>query len=204
MIEELMTFGAAIAMPLCAATSEVKIPDIPVTEIFSNTDRGFDFNGVYLKNIGNKYTLKMPAELNIQKIIEDKTDRLLSIFISQLNDLNIDFDEDCGYFNFLSEIRNNELEYSLFLFKALQSQNCKVYNAISIFLSQKKFDFISSDEENFILQILRYGTLDNQSFALQAILNWDNISNLDAINDIKIANRYLQEDLEDFIAQKEG
>lgn len=204
MIEELMTFGAAIAMPLCAATSEVKTPDIPMTEIYSITDRGFDFNGVYLKDIGNKYTLKMPTELNFQKLIEDKTDRLLSIFISQLSDINVDFDEDCGYFNFLSEMRNNECEYSLFLYKALQSQNSKVYNAIAIFLSQKKFDFVSAGEENFILQILRYGNLDNQSFALQTILNWDNISNIDEIKDIKIANRYLQEDLEEFITQKDG
>ena len=204
MIEEIATLGLAVAMPLAGTTVDFRKVEPPPTAIYNYSGRGFDFNGIFLENIENKYTLMCPSENNTLLDQNDNDEKLLMIFAGKLAELTVDFDEDYSYFKFLSDLRDDEHKYVSFLYSALYSDDLKICNAISIFLSQKSFDYINADEENFILQILKNGDLGKQGYALQTILNWDNISNLNELKSVKIANRYLQEDLEDFISQKES
>ena len=61
---------------------------------------------------------------------------------------------------------------------------------------------ISSVEENFILDMLKSNNVQMQEFALNSILLWDNISDIEELKNVYIANRYLQDDLDSFIQQK--
>lgn len=204
MIEEIATLSLAVVMPLTGTTVDIKKVEPTPTAIYNDSGKGYEFEGIFLEDKENIYTLMCPFENNSLTTQSDDDKKLLMVFASKLADLTIDFDEDYSYFKFLSELRDDEQKYINFLYGALYNGDLKICNAISIYLSQRSFEFINADEENFVLQLLKNGDLGKQYFSLQTILNWDNISNLNELKSVKIANRYLQEDLEDFISQKES
>lgn len=68
-------------------------------------------------------------------------------------------------------------------------------------LAQKDFADIKPFEENYVLSALESGDLVLQDEALNALLLWENTSQLERVKRVKIANRFLQGDLEEFIKE---
>lgn len=204
MFEEIATISMAVALPFSGASGEVKKQVSYPMAIYSFHNESNLFNNqIYLSNDGNKYSLMNSlTQSNAKQYIND-SEKLLSIFKNLIDDKIIDFDEDFEYFGFLSNIRSSGEKYEAFLRTAFLSRDAKTCSAISLFLSQKDYNFILSEEENFVLNVLQFADLQAQSFALNTVLNWNNISDINCIKNVKISNRYLQEDLEEFIAQRE-
>lgn len=172
------------------------------TAIFSFlVDKLVDLNRVYSASIGNKLILMVNSSTHSNKFGGNKAEKTLAVFKNKVQDLIIDFDEKFDYFEFLSDIRDTEV-YSDFLALAKKNLDLNVGNAISIFLSQKDYQNISADEENYIFSMLNSNESQLQEFALAAILNWDNFSNVNLLKTLEMQNKYLQEDLEDFINSK--
>ena len=132
-----------------------------------------------------------------KRIIENQYRALVTI----LSEIDIDYDEELHYFDYLDQLRLNN-DYKDFIQYVKCEWNAKICKAICVYLSQKKYEFVKSYEENFVLSILQRGTTNMQAIALETILTWGHISNFDQLNNVQIANRYLQKDLNNFICCK--
>lgn len=112
----------------------------------------------------------------------------------------IELGESYKYFDFLVNL-SRENNYSIFLRSVLLKNDVNIYNAILLFLSQKDYLYITDEEEKFVLTLLSGDDAYVQEFALNAILMWEKVSNKDSLKNIKLANRYLQEDLDAFLKE---
>lgn len=202
MFSELVIAGMVAVTPISVENNLKKYEAQPIGLYADSIFKKTYIEELYSPLVSNSYNL-VGSELSITSDISNKNiNKYFIIFRNMVNELTIDFDEKHDYFSFLSNLRDNEEEYRAFLYESLNSGDLNVCNAISIFLSQKKYHFITADEENFIVSILRFGNLQMQEFALNAILNWDKVSDITGLKTIRLGNKYLQEDLEDFIQSK--
>ena len=111
-----------------------------------------------------------------------------------------DIDDEHGYFNYINEIRRSD-NYSELLKYSLGIGEKYAISALLMFLSQKDKKFITAEEEDFVISILEGNDLVLQEDALNTILAWDSISQIDRLRNIKIKNYYLQLDLEMFLEE---
>lgn len=70
-------------------------------------------------------------------------------------------------------------------------------------LSQMDFEKVLPHEEEFVLKMLESDNLELQEEALNAIELWENTTQFERVKKVRIKNRYLQEDLDDFIKEME-
>ncbi len=203
MFGELALSGLMAFSPISNTAVQINIDDFKHMALYASSFLNEQFlnNYVYPLINGNNYKLMDNSE-SYSKKEENPINRMLTVFKSILVNEVIEFEEEHNYFSFLSELKCSDKDYDTFLVLAYLDNNIKVCNAISLFLSQRDYRFISAEEERFVLAVLENGNLSMQTFALEAILNWDNISDLEALKRVKIPNRYLQEDLEEFIQQR--
>lgn len=111
-----------------------------------------------------------------------------------------DIDEEHTFFGFIDGIREGN-NYNDFLQCVLMEGDKYAIRAMLAFLSQIEKDYISAYEENFVLSILEGDDLVLQEEALDAILAWDNVSQLERLRTIRIPNYYLQRALELFLEE---
>lgn len=116
-----------------------------------------------------------------------------------IRDENLEIGEALHFDSYLNDLRIKD-NYPLFLNYILNQNNNKLVQAMALFLSQKEFICIKECEEKFIIDILHLSNLDLQDYALNAITLWGEVSNKDTLKDVIIKNRYLQEELEAFLA----
>lgn len=200
MLGEVLLAGMFSVIPVSHHANATRKYEIQ-TAIFSS--RGYENfipEELYFPEEGNKL-LQMESKTSTQKNFNNNSDKLLTAFKCLISDLRIGFDEEIDYFDFLFNLSEEE-DYNSFLWQANLDGNLKVCSAISIFLSQKDYSAITAQEENFIIAMLKSGNVQIQSIALTAILNWDEVSDINYLKSIKIDNDFLQEDLTEFIEHK--
>lgn len=110
--------------------------------------------------------------------------------------------------NFLKNILDFEKEerideYYSILFLAFAKKDTNAFKSILIYLSSLKYTDINDFEEDFITFGLRYGDLETQEIALNALLSIGCISKekKDILKSVRIKNSYLQNDLLTFIEE---
>lgn len=70
-------------------------------------------------------------------------------------------------------------------------------------LSQMDFDEVLPHEEEFTLRMLESDEVALQEQALNALLLWNKTTQFERVKKVKLQNRYLQKDLDDFIKEVE-
>lgn len=95
----------------------------------------------------------------------------------------------------------NSPDYESYLSKLSEKGDYEKREIALHILSQKDFSEIKPYEENYVLSTLESGDLLLQEEALNAFLLWENTTQLERVKKVKIANSYLQEDLDEFIAE---
>lgn len=124
------------------------------------------------------------------------TDKLLFL----IQDESLEMGEQIKFDSFLNSLRK-EKNYPLFLNYLLNLNNRDLLKAIALFLSQKDFIFINACEEKFIIDLLKIQDAEIQEYALNAVFLWERISDKETLKNIKIRNKYLQEDLDSFLGE---
>ncbi len=169
--------------------------------------RHYDLGNIYdeyFAQIGNTFNY-MGEDSSIQLnefagLGKKKVESWLNNFIIMVNNEDIGFGEWYKYFDFLYLLRK-ENAYSLFLNELNKSKNISIKCAIALALSQKDFAYISADEENLILELLSSSNIQVQEYALNALLMWDEISDINSVKNLQLGNKFLREDLKEFIEE---
>lgn len=97
----------------------------------------------------------------------------------------------------------NSPDYESYLNKLSEKGDYEKREVALHILSQMDFFDIKPYEENYVLSALESGDLFLQEEALNALLLWETTNQLERVKRVKIANRFLQEDLDEFIAEME-
>lgn len=162
---------------------------------------------------GNDFFGKEEYVLNSMDIINNKESDTMSIkqqnrfgeWISYINyligDNDIEINGENYAFGFIETIRKLE-EYPMFIFQLTKSNEENAKKVLLMFLANSNFEFVSACEERFVVDSLASSNVLMQEFALNVILLWDNITNVETIRNITIKNKYLNNDLKEFIQKR--
>lgn len=202
MFENVVSFLIAWPLTLSGATLvEPQINEPAPMAIYRDLDfftDGSSFGEEYLTTLGNN-SLHMRDSTSLQNGLEIR--KIYTILQSIIADIGIDSTEQSKYLEYLTTLRSKDY-YTAFLNFAKSRFDSNICNAVAFFLAQIDYKYIGSQEEDFIFTMLQKGNVSMQEYALDTILAWDNISDLEKLKSVKIANRFLQDDLELFIDQK--
>lgn len=97
----------------------------------------------------------------------------------------------------------NSPDYEGYLSKLSEKGDYEKREVALHILSQMDFSEIKPYEENYVLSALESGDLLLQEEALNALGLWEETTQLERVKKVKIANSYLQEDLDEFIVEME-
>jgi hypothetical protein len=180
---------------------------------FSIYQNSLESDGSLMQGIGNYFDKEeqcffeysnLPFNNKSDTTCEKKSDQTIK-WISIMNTLlineEIDLDSINPCKNFIENIRCLD-NYSDFLVTLSNSEQDNIIKSMVMFLSNLDFKFINGFEEKFIVEILSKDNLVLQEFALNTLLVWNNISNIRLIENIKIKNFYLNNDLQEFVSER--
>lgn len=68
-------------------------------------------------------------------------------------------------------------------------------------LSQLQYDTVFGCEEEYILSLMNSGNLEMQEVALNAVVNWGNSNLVQKLNNLKISNVFLQQELDELLKE---
>lgn len=158
---------------------------------------------VYFPPIVNKnYTMD---NRSISTVIENKDDNKCIMWLNMLNlmiaDEILEMGENYQFFDFLDNIRNQN-EYCLFLQTVRARKVHNLCNAVLLFLAQKDFNALYEGEEIFVVEMMKVQDDCVQEFALNALLLWDNTTQIETLRNIRLSASYLQKELNEFLGDR--
>ncbi len=131
----------------------------------------------------------------------NKVDRIIELFSCKVKECDLDDFSNVSYFELLNQIRKKE-EYSVFLRTLCSEGEYDLLEYIMVYLMQFNFAFITGEEERLVIDCLKQNNqIKLQECALNAILEWDKVSDINSLRDVEIGNSYLQESLNEFIEE---
>ena len=131
----------------------------------------------------------------------NKVDRIIELFSCKVKECDLDDFSNVSYFELLNQIRKKE-EYSAFLRTLCSESEYDLLEYIMVYLMQFNFAFITGEEERLVIDCLKQNSqIKLQECALNAILEWDKVSDVNSLRDVEIGNSYLQESLNEFIEE---
>ena len=131
----------------------------------------------------------------------NKVDRIIELFSCKVKECDLDDFSNVSYFELLNQIRKKE-EYSAFLRTVCSEGEDDLLEYIMVYLMQFNFAFITGEEERLVIDCLKQNNqIKLQECALNAILEWDKVSDVNSLRDVEIGNSYLQESLNEFIEE---
>ena len=131
----------------------------------------------------------------------NKVDRIIELFSCKVKECDLDDFSNVSYFELLNQIRKKE-EYSAFLRTLCSEGEYDLLEYIMVYLMQFNFAFITGEEERLVIDCLKQNNqIKLQECALNAILEWDKVSDVNSLRDVEIGNSYLQESLNEFIEE---
>ena len=131
----------------------------------------------------------------------NKVDRIIELFSCKVKECDLDDFSNVSYFELLNQIRKKE-EYSAFLRTLCSEGEDDLLEYIMGYLMQFNFAFITGEEERLVIDCLKQNNqIKLQECALNAILEWDKVSDVNSLRDVEIGNSYLQESLNEFIEE---
>lgn len=131
----------------------------------------------------------------------NKVDRIIELFSCKVKECDLDDFSNVSYFELLNQIRKKE-EYSAFLRTLCSEGEYDLLEYIMVYLMQFNFAFITGEEERLVIDCLKQNNqIKLQECALNAILEWDKVSDINSLRDVEIGNSYLQESLNEFIEE---
>ena len=183
------------AILLWAASSTIAI--VPTADLFfSQTSEIIEEYKEYSNSEFNKMVNEESDTM--EPVIDNYAVDLETRIMQLIGEKEVGFDEKNYAYEYLEEFRKCD-EYELALKTSYNFQNSDAIKCILMFLASIDFKNISAFEERFVVDVLSMGELNVQEFALNTILVWDNVSNINSLKNIVIKNRYLAQDLSDFI-----
>ena len=130
-------------------------------------------------------------------VIQKYNDNICSKIKEIIGDNEVNFsNENYAYF-YLNELRKTPDYESLLVNNNILFDD--VIKSILLYLSTIDFENLFAFEEKFVINVLLNENQFLQEYALNTILNWDNISDIEILKEVKISNKYLNEDLHEFI-----
>ena len=145
--------------------------------------------------------LKDTSYFIFDNFLDNKCLNVLNKIKLLICDNDINYENENYASNYLCELRNDQI-YELFLV-SIDLSHQEVVKSILLFLSELNFSNLSYYEEKFVINVLKYGNVNLQEFALNTILSWNNVTDVDELKNIKIKNKYLNLDLLNFIKDME-
>lgn len=131
----------------------------------------------------------------------NKVDRIIELFSCKVKECDLDDFSNVSYFELLNQIRKKE-EYSAFLRTLCSESEYDLLEYIMVYLMQFNFAFITGEEERLVIDCLKQNNqIKLQECALNAILEWDKVSDVNSLRGVEIGNSYLQESLNEFIKE---
>lgn len=131
----------------------------------------------------------------------NKVDRIIELLSCKVKECDLDDFSNVSYFELLNQIRKKE-EYSVFLRTLCSEGEYDLLEYIMVYLMQFNFAFITGEEERLVIDCLKQNNqIKLQECALNAILEWDKVSDINSLRDVEIGNSYLQESLNEFIEE---
>lgn len=131
----------------------------------------------------------------------NKVDRIIELFSCKVKECDLDDFSNVSYFELLNQIRKKE-EYSAFLRTLCSESEYDLLEYIMVYLMQFNFAFITGEEERLVIDCLKQNNqIKLQECALNAILEWDKVSDVNSLRGVEIGNSYLQESLNEFIEE---
>lgn len=131
----------------------------------------------------------------------NKVDRIIELFSCKVKECDLDDFSNVSYFELLNQIRKKE-EYSAFLRTLCSEGEYDLLEYIMVYLMQFNFAFITGEEERLVIDCLKQNNqIKLQECALNAILEWDKVSDVNSLRGVEIGNSYLQESLNEFIEE---
>ena len=131
----------------------------------------------------------------------NKVDRIIELFSCKVKECDLDDFSTVSYFELLNQIRKKE-EYSAFLRTLCSEGEYDLLEYIMVYLMQFNFAFITGEEERLVIDCLKQNNqIKLQECALNAILEWDKVSDVNSLRGVEIGNSYLQESLNEFIEE---
>lgn len=100
------------------------------------------------------------------------------------------------------KINKEDLYYKLFD-SFTSANNFELIKAVLFYLSNVNFNQISIYEECFVVNCLKSNVIDIQYFALNTLLEWGETTLIKELESVFIDNKYLQNDLNDFLEAQE-
>lgn len=162
---------------------------IQTTDMFSDVNEYF--------SLGNNINDIKESDMTLQ-YMDNQLERIVYKLHEIIGESDIDYDTDIHVYDYLKELRKNS-EYEILL-NQLSRNNRDIVKCILLFLSSINFKNLFAFEEKFVIEVLQSSDILLQEFALNTIMVWDNLSDINQIKNIKIANKYLDDDLQDFLS----
>lgn len=131
----------------------------------------------------------------------NKVDRIIELFSCKVKECDLGDFSNVSYFELLNQIRKKE-EYTAFLRTLCSESEYDLLEYIMVYLMQFNFAFITGEEERLVIDCLKQNNqIKLQECALNAILEWDKVSDVNSLRGVEIGNSYLQESLNEFIEE---
>lgn len=189
-----------IASSATASMGEINkgwtLGDWPVTSLWREYSPGNWNNVVYMYE---NDTLNPVNKIELNPI--NKVDRIIDLFSCKVKECDLDDLSNVSYFELLNQIRKKE-EYSAFLRTLYSESEYDLLEYIMVYLMQFNFSFITGEEEQLVIDCLKQNSqIQLQECALNAILEWDKVSDVNNLKNVKIKNSYLQESLNEFVEE---
>ena len=162
---------------------------VQTVDIFS------DLNEYY--SLENNIITSKESDMTFQ-YMDNILERIIIKLHGIIGDDEIDYEKNLPVYDYLRGLRKS-FEYEILL-SQLSKNNKDIIKCILLFLSGINFKNLFAFEEKFVIKILQSTDIQLQEYALNTIIIWDNVSDIDQIKNIKIANRYLEDDLQDFLS----
>ncbi len=157
-----------------------------------------DYDEFIAENGNNDITVKSSSFYEFSNQLENWANTLDGLLF------DIDFDADFEDLEkiclFIRSLRNCD-EYSIFLNYILKQEDYRQIRAVLYSFEHIAFDYITADEENFVITVLSKGDVQLQARAFDTVIAWGKVSCPERLKHIELKNYYLQKEFEKFVGK---
>lgn len=141
--------------------------------------------------------------LSRQKLLDNEigttwTELLGVLTIIDISDCN-PYTDVSSFVSKLNSVRKQKPYRHIFFLMKNEDKNIK--GVLLFGLSQIPYEAILPEEEKFVVEQLHSSDSDVQGWALNALQCWDDIGNLQVMTDVDATNKYIQDEIDDFVAE---
>ena len=195
--------GLGMVLPLLLVTSSSLGSTIPINSNHYTESRIVEIKDLFIEypnmfsSIIDRSIIHNKESDTLVPVVQNCIENICSKIKELIGENEVNFSNENYARSYLNELRKT-IDYE----NLLINDNIlfdDVIKSILLYLSTIEFDNLFAFEERFVINVLLDNNLQLQEYALNTLLNWDNISNVEMLKKVRINNKYLNEDLQEFI-----